>query len=110
MWERIQNEYYRIPKPTKTPTKVLRLTAGGSYIFSGDVSSSGTSIPVDFNTDILQKFQQFVKNIMVYNDYMETMGNLVPESIEVAEKNILRFRDGLEFSFVNYIQSLSRSN
>lgn len=93
-------------RKTQITTKVFELTADGTYIFSGDVSSSGTSIPVDFNTDILQKFQQFVKNIMVYNDYMDVMGNLVPESIEVAEKNILRFRDGLEFSFVNYIQSI----
>ena len=63
---------------------------------------------MDFNTDILQKFQLFVKNIMIYNDYMESLGNLVPESIENAQKDIINFRDGLDYSFVNYVQSVGR--
>ena len=39
---------------------------------------------------------------------MEGLGNLTPESIELSAKNVIDFRDGLEFSFVNYIQSLSK--
>jgi hypothetical protein len=74
------------------------------------VSSSGTSIPVDFNTDILQQFQTFVQNIMTYNTYMESLGNLTPESIELSARSVIDFRDGLQYSFVNYIQSLSKTN
>lgn len=37
---------------------------------------------------------------------MENLGNLIPESIEDSVKNVINFRDGLEYSFVNYVQSL----
>lgn len=107
-----QREFSKTRTPTTaraTSKRTVRvLTAGGSFIFSGDVSSSGTSIPVDFNIDILQQFQQFVQNVMTYNNYMEELGNLVPESIDVSAKNVIDFRDGLEYSFVNYVQSLGR--
>lgn len=45
---------------------------------------------------------------MVYNDYMANLGNMVPESIDQSAKNIQDFRDGLEYSFVNYVQSLGK--
>jgi hypothetical protein len=41
---------------------------------------------------------------------MDDLGNLTPESIEISVKNVLNFRDGLEYSFVNYIQSLGEVN
>lgn len=49
-----------------------------------------------------------MQNIITYNTYMDNLGNLVPESIDVGAKKVLRFRDGLEYSFVNYVQSLGR--
>ena len=39
---------------------------------------------------------------------MTDLGNLIPESVENSVKKVLHFRDGLEYSFVNYVQSLGK--
>ena len=67
------------------------------------------SIPVDFNTDILKTFQDFLNNISAYNDYMDKLGNPIPESIVNAAKDIKDFRDGLKYSFIQYIQDIGSS-
>ena len=83
---------------------------GGSFIFGNQGGTKGEAIPVDFNTAILTKFQGFVKNMRIYNNYKADLGGLLPESVTKAEKNVLSFRDGLEYSFVNYVQALDYIN